>query len=254
MIHLYNDDCFNVFPKIEDRSVDLVLVDPPYGTTACKWDTVINLDLMWEELKRIVKPNTAIVLFSSEPFSSVLRLSNIHDFKYDWVWSKNTGSGFLNVKNAPLKSHEMINVFSISKHTYNPQFEEYEESTKKRFKEGEKVNNTKQMINSTNQVYGKTKRNDSEQAISFVRGRYPRTVQYFKVPPNCKGRYHPTQKPVALMEYLIKTYSNEGDTVLDFCMGSGTTGVAAKNLNRKFIGVEKEESYFNIAKERISNA
>jgi len=246
---LYNGDCLEVMKSIPDKSIDAIITDPPYGTTACKWDSVIDLDLMWEQLNRIIKPNGAIVLFGSEPFSSALRMSNIKNYKYDWVWVKNRTTGHLNAKRMPLKNNENISVFYKKQPTYNPQFEEYSDSVKKRFKNKEKGNKNSQRLNNTTKVYGEFNPLDSE--YDYNRGTYPKTVKFFDTPPNSKGRLHPTQKPVALMEYLIKTYINENETVLDFTMGSGSTGVACKNLNRKFIGIEKDQKYFNIAKDRI---
>ena len=247
---LYKGDCLEVMKSIPDGSIDAIITDPPYGTTACKWDSVIDFGLMWEELNRIIKPNGAIVLFGSEPFSSALRMSNIKNYKYDWIWKKNTSGGFATAKRMPLKKHENISVFYIKQPTYNPQFEEYSESTKKRFKNGEKVNRQKQVKNSTNKIQAGLSFK-GEQGIMISRGTYPQRIQEFKNKANNK-RKHPTQKPVALMEYLIKTYTNENETVLDFTMGSGSTGVAAKNLNRKFIGIEQDEKYFKIATDRIN--
>lgn len=243
-------DCLNELPKIFDKSIDLVLTDPPYGTTACKWDSVIPFEPMWNELKRIIKDNGCIALFGSEPFSSALRMSNIKHFKYDWIWHKNFSGGFSSAKKQPMKYHEIISIFYNKQSKYNPQFEEYAESVKKRFKEGERVNTDKQLKKSTNKIHKGF--GSSEHNISFKKGKYPQSVQKIKGVPNCNGiRKHPTQKPVALLEYLIKTYTNENDTVLDFTMGSGSTGVACKNLNRNFIGIEKDDKYFDIAKQRI---
>lgn len=249
MIKLYNDDCFNVFPSIEDASIDLVLCDMPYGTTACKWDIVIDLEEMWKHLERLCKPSAAIVLFGSEPFSSYLRMSNIAQFKYDWIWHKNTGSGFVRAKFSPLKYHEIISVFYKTQPIYNPQYQEYADSTKKRWKEGQIC-----LGGGTNRTstISDLKRKGSE--ISHKRGKYPESVQRFQSSPNASGKFHPTQKPIILMEYLIKTYSNENNTVLDFCMGSGTTGVACKNLNRSFVGIEKEKEYYDISVKRINEA
>jgi site-specific DNA-methyltransferase (adenine-specific) len=241
MIKLYHDDCFNVFPTLEDKSIDLVLCDMPYGTTACKWDTVIDLEIMWEHLKRIVKDNTAIVLTSSQPFTSVLVMSNIKHFKCEWVWQKNRGSNFATTKYMPMKEHESVLIFSNKTVKYNPIKQQRSESGQTRSKYIIKGSNT-----------GKRDFINNILAIdSFIDKdlRVPSSIQKF----NVEVGLHPTQKPVSLMEYLIKTYSNEGDTVLDFCMGSGTTGVACKNLNRDFIGIEKEKQYYDIAKERIDS-
>lgn len=250
-IQLYKGDCLEVMKQIPDKSVDMILCDLPYGTTACKWDTVIPFDKLWEQYKRIRKDNTPIVLFGSEPFSTYLRMSNINEFRYDWIWHKSSSGGFVNANKMPMKYHEIISVFYKELPTYNPQFETYSVSTQKRFKEGEKVNRFKQLQKSSNVLHGGVSY-EGVSAISYERGKYPESVQYFESVPNCNGiRMHPTQKPLALMEYLIKTYTNEGDTVLDNCMGSGTTGVACKRLNRNFIGIELDDNYFNIAKQRI---
>jgi len=241
---LINDDCLKVLPTIADKSVDLILTDPPYGTSACKWDSVIPFDKMWVQLQRLIKENKPIILFGSEPFSSYLRTSNIKWFKYDWIWEKQRGSNFLNYKYQPSKNYEIISVFSNgatsfvknnSNCPYNPQMIEGIPYEMKQGKGGDAVVREGSRI-------GKniiTKNNGT---------RYPNAIQKFN---SDKEKLHPTQKPVALLEYLIKTYTNENDTVLDFTMGSGSTGVACKNLNREFIGIELDEKYFNIAKERI---
>ena len=218
--------------NIESGSVDAIITDPPYGTTACKWDSVIDFDLMWEQLNRIIKPNGAIVLFGSEPFSSALRMSNIKNYKYDWKWDKKQGGNILNAKRQPLKTYEDIMVFN--NHKYYPIKET-------RGKPRKKGGLTKQPEHT-----GKVDINYSTVNNEY----YPRAIIEISN-ANKKGKLHPTQKPVALLEYLIKTYTQEGETVLDFCIGSGSTGVAAKNLNRKFIGIEKDEKYFEIAKKRI---
>lgn len=254
MIDLYNGDCLEVMDKMiaDGVIVDAIITDPPYGTTACKWDIVIPFEQMWLRLNKLIKPSGAIVLFGSEPFSSALRMSNINNYKYDWIWEKNSSGGFATAKRMPMKYHENISIFYTKQPTYNPQFEEYADSVKKRFKEGDKVNVDKQKENSTNQIQNGF--GSSDHSISHKRGKYPSSVQKISGVPNANGvRVHPTQKPVALMEYLIKTYTNENETVLDFTMGSGSTGVACKNTNRKFIGIELDEIYFNIAKERIEN-
>jgi len=225
---LYKGDCLEAMKGIPDGSIDAIITDPPYGTTACKWDSVIDFELMWEQLNRIIKPNGAIVLFGSEPFSSALRMSNIKNYKYDWVWQKSNVMGFLNAKKRPLKEIENIIIFNSK--IYNPQ--------------GLKINTKgKNRRGKQTEVTGKYN------SVNFsTHTNYPRTIQYFK---NERG-LHPTQKPILLMEYLIRTYTNENETVLDFTMGSGTTGVAAKNTNRNFIGIEQDEKYFKIAEERIN--
>ena len=252
-VWLMKGDCLERMKEIESGSVDLILTDPPYGTTACKWDSVIPFDLMWEQLKRIIKPNGAIVLFGSEPFSSALRMSNIKNYKYDWIWEKNFSGGFATAKRMPMKYHENISIFYTKQPTYNPQFEEYADSVKKRFKDGASVNVDKQSKKSTNQIHNGF--GSSAHSISHTRGKYPSSVQKISGVPNANGvRVHPTQKPVALMEYLVKTYTNENETVLDFTMGSGTTGVACMNTNRKFIGIEMDDHYFDIGTKRILGA
>ena len=240
MINLIQGDCLERMKEIPDGSVDMVLTDPPYGTTACKWDSVIPLELMWEQLKRVTKKSGAIVMTASQPFTSVLVTSNLKMFKYDWVWRKPKGTGHLNAKKMPMKDKEDIVVFYSSPCAYNPQFTA---GTPYKNKAGDPSKST-----SMTDSYGNYTnfRNDNEGK------RYPKQVLDFPVVE--RGTQHPTQKPVALMEYLIKTYTNEGETVLDFTMGSGTTGVAAKNLSRNFIGIELDEGYFKIAEERINSA
>lgn len=250
MIKLIHGDCLEKMAEIEDGSVDMVLTDPPYGTTACKWDSIIPLEPMWEQLGRITKDNGAICLFGSEPFSSALRTSNIKMFKYDWIWHKNRGSGFVTAKKMPMKYHEIISVFYKKQVTYNPIFEEYSDTTKKRFSKNPRLNNDvarkEKKRNSLNKIV------PTETSYNLKRGKYPSSVQFEKIVHTANSnRLHPTQKPVALMEYLIKTYTNEGETVLDFTMGSGTTGVACKNLGRSFIGIEKDAEYYQLASDRI---
>jgi site-specific DNA-methyltransferase (adenine-specific) len=250
-INLLHGDCLELMKSIPDKSIDSIITDPPYGTTACKWDSVIPFDLMWEQLNRIIKDNGAIVLFGSEPFSSALRMSNIKNYKYDWIWHKNMGGGFAMAKKQPLKRHEIISVFYTKQCNYNPQMESYSESTKKRFKQGERINIDKQKQKNTGEVIN-IKR--TEYNIDYNKGTYPTSVKFYKRPHTANGNsLHPTQKPIELIEYLVKTYTNENETVLDFTMGSGTTGIACKNLNRKFIGIEMDDKYFEIAKKRIEN-
>lgn len=247
----YQGDCLVEMSKIADKSVDMILCDLPYGTTACKWDSVIPFEPMWEQYNRIAKDNAAIVLTASQPFTSALIMSNIKNFRYEWIWEKNFSGGFILAKKQPMKYHENVLVFYREQPTYNPIFEEYADTTKNRFKNNGKVNSSKlQAANYTNEIQG-IKRVQDE--VQLERGAYPKSVQKIKGVPNCNGgRLHPTEKPVALMEYLIKTYTNEGETVLDNCMGSGTTGVACKKTGRNFIGIEKDEKYFEIAVSRVS--
>ena len=245
MTELIQGDCITEMQKIESSSVDAIITDPPYGTTACKWDSVIDFGLMWGQLNRVIKPNGAIVLFGSEPFSSALRMSNIKNYKYDWYWKKNKVTGFTQCKNKPMKNIELISIFSKgttvhksqskNRMTYNPQDIIRIDKTRK---------NGKSKFGTIN---GKRPSHQDTYKQQFTN--YPKMVIDFKSDTNL---IHPTQKPVALMEYLIKTYTNEGETVLDFTMGSGTTGVAAKNLNRSFIGIEQDPNYFKIAEERIN--
>ena len=237
-MELYKGDCLEVMKEIPSKSIDAIITDPPYGTTACKWDSVIDFKLMWEQLNRIIKPNGAIVLFGSEPFSSALRMSNIKNYKYDWKWDKDQGGNFANAKRQPLKTYEDIIVFNSK--IYNPQMTDADSKNIRPISDGAKVNITG-MIQKHSKNYNPKKR-------------YPKAIlKYSTNMAECNKtkRVHPTQKPIALMEYLIKTYSNENETILDFTMGSGSTGVACKNLGRKFIGIEKDEKYFNIAKNRI---
>ena len=240
MNNLYRGDCLEVMDRlIEDGvKVDSIITDPPYGTTACKWDSVIPFDEMWLRLNKLIKPNGAIVLFGGEPFSSALRMSNIKNYKYDWVWEKSKASNFVQVKNQPLKNFENVLVFTSDgkKADYFPQMTDGE---------AYKPRAGKKETDVYNKIPNHTFRNGSKGK------RYPKAIQYFKTAESEGKTQHSTQKPVALMEYLIKTYTNENELVLDFTMGSGTTGVACKNLGRKFIGIELDETYFNIAEERI---
>jgi len=235
-------DCLERMKEIDSGSVDMVLTDPPYGTTACKWDTVIPLESMWHELKRIVKPNGAIVMTASQPFTSVLVMSNPRWFKHSWVWEKNAGSNFGAMKYQPMKEHEDVVVFSAKSPTYNPQMQPRAESGREMISAGVKSKASKgaDVYGGLNQGYDNSSQNPDL--------RFPRSIQRF----NRERGYHPTQKPAALMGYLIKTYTNEGETVLDFTMGSGTTGVAAANLGRNFIGIELDSEYFSIAESRIN--
>lgn len=230
---LFNDDCLKVLPTIPDKSIDLILTDPPYGTTACKWDSVIPFDLMWNELKRVIKDNGCIALFGIEPFSSYLRTSNIELFKYDWIWQKQQGTNPLSVNYMPLRDYEIISIFYKKKPTYNPQM-----TFGKPYKSYKSINKK------IGEVYNSI---NSQHRDNPDGSRFPKMVLYFKT----ERGYHPTQKPIDLLEYLIKTYSKEHETVLDFTMGSGSTGVACKNLNRQFVGIELDKKYFNIAKDRI---
>ena len=229
-IQIKQGDCLELMKEIPEESIDMVLCDLPYGTTACKWDVVIPFEPLWEQYNRTIKDNSAIVLFGSQPFTTELNHSNLKMFRYEWIWIKNNSTGFQLANKRPLKKHEIISVFYRKQPTYNPQ---------------------------GLQVYGKINRrkptgdnwlemNNNEYIQRFTN--YPTQILEFGYD---KEKLHPTQKPVALLEYLIKTYTNEGDVVLDNCMGSGSTGVACINTNRNFIGYELDEHYFQIAKERL---
>ena len=238
MIDLRLGDCLEVMKTIEDNSIDAIITDPPYGTTACKWDSVIPFDLLWEQLNRIIKPNGAVVLFGSQPFTSVLVNSNIKMFKYEWIWEKDGGSNFATVKYMPMKEHENILVFGKGKIKYNEQRQERIGSRK-----GKKTTTTDS--GRKDSVYGTQK---GGKTFDVPKLRCPRSIQRF----NRERGQHPTQKPLDLLEYLVKTYSNENDTILDNTMGSGTTMLACKNLNRNGIGIENDEGYFKIAQQRIN--
>jgi len=228
-------DCLNVMNNIPDKSVDMILCDLPYGTTQCKWDTVIPFDMLWNQYERIIKDNGAIVLFGAEPFSSYLRLSNIKLFKYDWIWDKIKGTGFLNAKKQPMRNHEIVSVFYKKQCTYNPQKTSGHQN-KKSFR-------AKHL---QTDVYGDMKNDYLYESTD----RYPRSVQTFSTDTQ-NSSLHPTQKPVALCEYLIRTYTNEGEIVLDNCSGSGTTAIACMNTGRNFICIENNENYHQISVSRI---
>ena len=236
-IQLFKGDCLEIMKNIESNSVNLVLIDPPYNISKDKkWDTVIPFEPLWEQYNRIIKDNGAIVLFGSEPFSSALRMSNIKDYRYDWIWEKNNAGNFQLAKKMPLKFHEIISIFYKKQPNYNAQGV---------------IKLEKPIIQSNKGKAGKLGHLASEKKRTNYKQRY---TNYPKSIIKCSRPskpMHPTQKPVALLEYLIKTYTNEGETVLDNCMGSGSTGVACINTNRKFIGIEKEDKYFDIAHKRI---
>lgn len=230
---LMQGDCLELLPLVPDGSIDMVLCDLPYGTTQNKWDSVLPLDRLWAEYWRVVKSNGAVVLTAQTPFDKVLGVSCLRHLKYEWIWQKEMGTGHLNAKKQPMKFHENVLVFYRAQCTYNPQFEV---GTPYSQKSGR----------------GSTNYGEQERIVTESDGRrYPKSVQ---VIARDRGGVHPTQKPVALMEYLIRTYTNPGDTVLDNTMGSGTTGVAAANTGRRFIGMEMDAGYFEIAAERIANA
>jgi len=228
---IHNADCFDIFPAIPDKSVDLVLADPPYGRTRCKWDSALDLARLWPELKRIAKG--PVILFAACPYDKVLGCSNLKWLRHEWVWEKSNGSGFLNAKRAPIRCHENILVFAKRSPPYHPiktQGHERKTAVKR---------------NDQSAVYGR----QTETSYDSTE-RYPRSVLKF---PSDKQRssLHPSQKPLALMDYLVRTYSKEGDLVLDFTMGSGTTGVAALQASRRFVGIEKDAGHFAAAAERL---
>ena len=233
---LLQGNCLERMKEIESGSIDLICCDMPYGTTQCRWDTTIALGEMWGHYDRIVKETAAIVLFAQTPFDKVLGVSKLDLLRYEIIWEKTTATGHLNAKKMPMKAHENILVFYKKLPTYNAQ-----KTT------GHKPVNRYTKHQNDGECYGVTNTGISGGGSTE---RYPRSVQMFSTDKQTKS-LHPTQKPLSLIEWLIKTYSNEGDTVLDNCMGSGTTGVACKNLNRNFIGIELDKEYFNIAKERI---
>ena len=243
-IKLLKGDCLELMKDIPDKSIDAIICDLPYGITACKWDIVIPFEPLWEQYKRIIKKNGAIVLFGTEPFSSKLRLSNFDWYKYDWIWNKKRITAPFLAKKQPLRQHENISIFYNKQCTYNPQATL--KSTSKSFSK-------KEMIDGKGEVYGGMKRSGIRNENEYG---YPKTIlNDIPVITNMSNEkfIHPTQKPVALLEYLIKTYTNEGELVLDNAMGSGTTGIACLNTNRRFIGIEKDDKYFDIAYNRIKN-
>jgi len=237
MKEIFHGNCLDIMPKIEEKSVDLILCDLPYGTTQCKWDVIIPFDKLWESYNRLIKENGAIVLTSAQPFTSRLICSNIDSFKYTLVWEKSKATGYLNAKKQPMRAHEDICVFYNKPPIYNPQMTD-----------GEPYNKGKALRNTD--VYG----GQVETLVKNDSGkRYPRSVLYFKTAESEGEVYHPTQKPISLFEYIIKTYTNENGLVLDNCLGSGTTAIACVRTNRNFIGIESDEKYYNISAKRIKD-
>lgn len=234
---LWKGDCLEIMPQIESKSIDMILCDLPYGTTACKWDTVIPFEPLWKQYKRIIKDNGAIVLTASEPFASQLRTSNLKMYKYDWIWNKKLAGNGILAKIQPLKIHEIVCVFSKGKCRYIPQMVKGKLRRKltssPRISEINNGDGVKRCKETYNDQY------------------YPVSIQEFSLAGLRRNRLHPTQKPVTLFEYLIKTYTNENDLVLDNCAGSGTTGIACQNLNRQFMLIEKEEKYCETIKSRL---
>ena len=236
MVTIRQGDCIELMQDIPNASVDFILADPPYGTTQCAWDVLIPFEPMWEHLKRIIKPKGVIALFCAEPFGSALRMSNIKNYKYEWIWDKGISTGFLNAKKRPLKVFENIAIFSYGTPVYYPIMETRGRPIKKRSgcaEKGETVYGKFNSVNAFNNVY------------------YPKDILYF---PSTREGHHRTQKPTSILEYLIRTYTQPGQTVLDFTMGSGSTGVACVSTGRDFIGIEKDGDIFNTAQERIKKA
>lgn len=239
---LINGDCLEVMKQIPDKSVDMILCDPPYGTTACKWDSVIDFNLMWEHIERIVKDDSAIVLFGNEPFSSFLRMSNIKRYKYDWKWLKNTKTGFQTVKTQPMRRYEDVMVFSKGTIASGS------DRNMKYYPQGLIEVNKKKTVGKKPEYIGQRKNQEGKTYIAKY-SHYPTNILEFKRETKV---LHPTQKPVDLLKYLVNTYTNENEIVLDFTMGSGSTGVACVNTNRRFIGIELDEHYFDISCGRIN--
>jgi len=241
--NLHLGDCLDIMPTLPSASIDMILCDLPYGTTACKWDTVISFEPLWEQYKRLIKPNGAIVLFGSEPFSSLLRVSNLKHYRYDWTWDKVTARGHLVAKKRPMAQSECISVFYANAPTYNPQMLK-RPLDKIEVKRGTEYKRT--------DIMGGAAGGNTEKKVYDEW--YPKTIITMSNAGSSVKSVHPTQKPVALCEYLIRTYTNEGETVLDNTMGSGTSGVACVNTKRHFIGIEREQKYFDIACQRINEA
>ena len=243
---LYNGDCLEVMKSIQDKSIDAIITDPPYGTTNCKWDSVIPFDPMWKQLNRIIKDNGAIVLFAQQPFGSLLVSSNIKNFKYRFLWEKDQCANFLVAKHCPLRYTEDILIFTNNKLKVN-----YFPIMRKGNGHNKEINKIEKRSDNINKINKRKTIKDLKVKNNSGQQRYPKDILTFKT--KHKNRLHPTQKPLALMEYLIKTYTKELETVLDFTMGSGTTGVACCNTNRDFIGIELDKDYFKIAEQRIKN-
>lgn len=247
MVTLLHGDTLEQMATLTDGSVDMILADLPFGVTACKWDSVIPFDKLWEQYKRIIKKNGAIVLFGSQPFTSALVMSNPKWFKYEWVWKKNEGSGFSFSKYQPMRYHENILIFCDGSTRYNPQL------TVRKSEQSRERMKTPVGVGNSERAHGTLKNTGNVQYNPNFKN--PESVIEINSVPNGGGnKFHPTQKPVALCEYLIRTYTHEGETVLDNTMGSGTTGVASVNTNRNFIGIERDDAYFAIATKRIEEA
>lgn len=244
-VQLYLGDCLEVMKQLSAESVDCIICDLPYGTTACKWDSIIDLPSMWKEYERVIKPKGAIVLFASEPFATALRWSNINRYRYDWIWNKTHCSNFQTMNYQPGRQHELICVFSKAKAVYTSNDNSMNYYPQKTLRD--KPTRNGGGLKTCKMLHG----NNMEKIDKVYYDKHPTSILDFKVVPP-KQRVHPTQKPEDLIEFLIKSYTQEGDLVLDNCMGSGTTGLACKNLNRNFIGIELDKEYFEIAKKRIN--
>jgi len=243
--NIYNEDCLEFMKQLPDNCIDMILCDLPYGTTACKWDTIIPFEPLWEQYKRIIKDNGAIVLTASQPFTSALVMSNPDMFKYSWIWQKAVGSNFATLKYQPMKEHEDVLVFGKGKTIYNPIMEERKGSG------GERVKHKYNALESkTGEANGSLL--NTERTGKYGELRNPSSVQYFNNREDCRG-LHPTQKPVALFSYLIETYTNENDIVLDNCSGSGTTAISCLETNRKYICCELDSNYYDISLKRIDD-
>ena len=240
-IELIQGDCLEKMKDIPDGSIDMILCDLPYGTTACKWDSILPFDKLWKEYERIITDNGAIVLTASQPFTSALVMSNPKMFKHEWIWEKQKAANFMNMKTAPAKYHENILVFAKNTPTYNPIMWQIEESKR------DKRKTVNHCIEPKESHYGNMKIKIRKEDDG---SRYPKSI--LKIDKSINKNLHPTAKPLELMQYLIKTYSNEDDVVMDNCMGSNTTGLACKELNRQYIGIEKEKSYYDISVKRVT--
>jgi len=241
---LWNGDCLELMQDIPDKSMDAIICDLPYGTTACKWDSIIPFEPLWEQYKRIIKDNGAIVLFGSEPFSSALRMSNIKNYKYDWIWNKIQGAGMTISKIQPMKSHEIISVFGLGKINYYPIM----------VKRDKELNTKGWKMSKLNSENGNFSSKSVKETQKIYKEKYPTTIlEYHKSAKECNNtkRIHPTQKPLDLINYLVNTYTKENDWVLDNTCGSNTTGIACYDLNRNYIGIEKDIDIYNVAKKRM---
>ena len=245
---VHNGDCLKIMPKLKDKSVNMILCDLPYGTTACTWDAIIPFDKLWKQYERLIKDNGCIALFGQEPFSSHLRMSNLKLYKYDWIWIKSRACGFYNVKHRPMNSHELISIFSKATTRSNS------EGTMKFYPQGlKKLDKVVSGIKDCQADRAGHKFSRLANKAKYIQKytNYPTKILKFS---NVPSPVHPTQKPISLLEYLIRTYTEVDDTVLDNTMGSGSTGVASVNLNRRFIGIEKDKTYYKIAQDRLKLA